>query len=133
LGQPGGASITLSNLGAAAFYEGDFEDALSYYAEAAKTARELGYKVGLALALDGLAALAAARGRAEQAALVAGAADALRESISFELEPADRQFRDLYVAGLRATLGASLFDATLEQGRALKPAEAVAVLDDLKG
>jgi predicted ATPase/DNA-binding winged helix-turn-helix (wHTH) protein len=122
-----GASVTLNNLGAAAYYEGDFEDALSYYTEAAEIAQELDYKVSLALALDGLAALAAKGGRAEQAALVAGAADALRESISFELEPADRQFRELYIAESRARLDAATFDAALARGRALPPEQAVAV------
>ena len=40
-----------------------------------------------------------------RAAWLAGAADALREAIGSEIEPADRIFRDKYMAEARASLG----------------------------
>lgn len=133
LGNREAESVILCNIGASAFYEGDFEDSRRCYDGAMRIAQELGYKVSVALALDGLAALSCERGEMRRATLMAGAAVALRESISFELEPTDRQFRERYLAKTRAALGDTLFDAALEQGSALSPEQSLALPDELPG
>jgi predicted ATPase/DNA-binding XRE family transcriptional regulator len=68
---------------------------------------------GITECLEGVAALAAARGRAEQAASIAGAAEALRETINARAFPLDRQVVDRYLAD--AGVGRS--DPGWQQGR----------------
>ena len=93
----------------------------------------MGLKVGICISLDGLAALATKQGEPERAAHLAGAADALRKSISLELVPVDRLFRDRYVAELRATLGDEAFSAVVGQGRMLRMKEAIALALEVSG
>ncbi len=81
----------------------------------------------IANALDGFAALAIRRGEAELAARLAGAAEHLRESINYNIEAAERRFRDAYLASLRAVLSDGTFSIAYEQGRKMKLAEAVAL------
>ncbi len=66
-------------------------------------------------------------GESERAAEVAGAAERLRESIGFETEPADRRFRDAYLAKLKTKMDEAAFANLYEQGRRLKLEEAVAL------
>jgi len=118
---------TLANLGATAYQVGDYEAAGACYKEALALARGLGYKSGMAISLDGLAALATKHGQPERAAHLAGAADVLRESISRELVPVDRLFRDAYLTELRAALSEEEFTIACEQGRTLKLHAAIAL------
>ncbi len=117
----------LANLGAVTFAEGDFDAARAHFAEALETAREMGNRTIISLSLDGFAALAAERGEADCAAQISGAADNLRESIGYEIEPADLHFRDSFLAKLRASLSEADLSASFERGRKLKPEEAVAL------
>ncbi len=120
-------SAILANLGAITFDEGDFAAARKHFAEALATAQELGNRTIISLSLDGFAALAAERGESDYAARLSGAADYLRESIGYEIEPADLHFRDSFLAKLRASLSEADLSASFEQGRRLKPDEAVAL------
>jgi predicted ATPase len=117
----------LANLGAVTFGEGDFAAARRHFSEALATAQELGNRAIISLSLDGFAALAAERGEAEQAAQIEGAAERLRESIGYEIEPADLHFRDSFLAKIRATLSEDDLSVSFEKGRRLKPEEAVAL------
>ena len=127
LGNKEAVSSNLNNLGAVAYIAGDFVAAHSHFAEALVTAHELGHKIQTSFSLDGFAALALKRGDAERAALLAGATERLRESISYEIEPAERRFRDDYLHALRAALSEEAFAAAYEQGRALEIDEAIAL------
>ena len=120
-------TIALVNLGAVAYAEGDDEASRRYYAEGLALAQELNTKNMIAGALDGFGALATRRGEWERAARLAGAADALRESAGFELEPGDRPLRDKYVAEVRAALGERAFAGAEAEGRAMRVKEAVAL------
>ena len=51
---------------------------------------------------------------------LAGAAECLRESIGYEIEPAERRFRDDYFLELQTMLSAEEFKLALEQGHKLK-------------
>jgi predicted ATPase/serine/threonine protein kinase/Tfp pilus assembly protein PilF len=117
----------LANLGAVTFGEGDFTAARRHFSEALATAQEMGNRAIISLSLDGFAALAAERGEAEQAAQIEGAAERLRESIGYEIEPADLHFRDSFLAKIRATLSEDDLSVSFEKGRRLKPEEAVAL------
>jgi hypothetical protein len=69
--------------------------------------------------------VAARLGAWERAAQLAGAAEALRETIGYELEPTDRAFRDRYLTEVRAALGETALEATMAEGRAMTLEEAV--------
>jgi tetratricopeptide (TPR) repeat protein len=122
----------LLNLGAVSYQEGDFEAARSSFAEALRIAHELGKKSYITLSLDGFAALAFEQGEMNRAARLAGAAEALREEIGYELETPDRLFRESYLGALRAALTPADFTTAYEQGCAMKMKRAVAfALDSL--
>ena len=122
----------LTNLGAAEFGEGNYAAAYSHFAEGLTMHREsgdeiIGGKIDISYALDGLAALAARRGETELAAKLAGATERIRESINYNIEPAERRFRDAYLADLRKVLSDDDFSKAYGEGRKLKLAEGVAL------
>ena len=126
LGNKQFVSAILTNLGAVTFAEGDLTAACANFTEALESARELENRVAISYSLDGFAALAAERGNAEIAAKLAGAAEQLRESIGFEIEPADSRFRDAYLSKLRVPDEAA-FTKSIAQGRKLKMEEVLAL------
>ena len=128
LGRKQFVSTILTNLGAVTHSEGDFAAARSHFAEALEMAQELGNRIAISYSLDGFAALAAESGESELAAKLAGAAEQLRETVGFEIEPADRRFRESYLSRLRAALTESVFAAAYQQGRKLKTEEAIALV-----
>jgi len=117
-------SLNLVNLGLVAYQNGDYEAARAYLNEALTLAQKLDYKLAAAASLDGFGALAASDKKAKLAVQLAGAADALRESINHKLETPDRIFRDNYLAKARAALSKAAFADAFEQGRKLKLEEA---------
>ncbi len=118
-------SNILINLAQAEYCNGDYESATSHFAEGLRTLQNLGNKINISCALDGSAALAAWHGKPERAAMLAGAADQLRESIKYNIEPAERAFRSEYLAKLHATFSEKEFDAFYEKGRKLKLEDAI--------
>jgi non-specific serine/threonine protein kinase len=126
LGNKQFVSTILTNLGAVTFTEGDLTAACSHFTEALERAQELGNRVAISYSLDGFAALAAGRGDAEIAAKLAGAAEQLRDSIGFEIEPADARFRNAYLSKLGFPDETSLTKA-IEQGRKLRMEEVFAL------
>ncbi len=126
-GNKAGVSGTLNNLAAIAYGENGFAIARTRYTEALMLAQELGEKAILSFSLDGFAALAAASGESERAAKLAGASEGLLESIGFDIEHADRRFRDVYLAKLKTKMDEADFAKLYEQGRRLKIEEAVAL------
>ncbi|HEX8746538.1 MAG TPA: tetratricopeptide repeat protein, partial [Pyrinomonadaceae bacterium] len=116
----------LLNLGAVSYQEGDFEAARSSFVEALRIAHELGKKSYITLSLDGFAALAFERGEMNRAACLAGAAEALREEIGYELETPDRLFRESYLGELRVALAPADFTPAYGHGCAMKMKQAVA-------
>lgn len=117
----------LANLGAIHFDEGDLTTAEKRFTEALATAEELGNRTIISLSLDGFAALAAEQGDAECAARLSGAAEQLRESIGYEIEPADLRFRDSFMEKIRSALPEPSLSASFERGRRLKAEEAIAL------
>lgn len=116
---------SLNNLGAVAFDAGDLATAHAYYSRALTLTVELGESISLSYALDGFAALAVKRAAYDSAAMLAGKAEQLRASFGFETEPAERRFRDAYLAELRAGWDEAEGTANYQNGRALKLDEAV--------
>jgi len=117
----------LTNLAAAEYGAGDYTAAHSHFTESLTKLQEVGDKIIISYALDGFAALAVRRGESDLAARLAGAAEHLRESIRYNIEPAERRFRDAYLASLQSVRSEGGFAAAYEQGRKLKLDEAVAL------
>jgi non-specific serine/threonine protein kinase len=122
----------LTNLGAAEFGEGNYAAAHAHFTEGLTMHRQgggevVGDKISISYLLDGFAALAALRGEAVLAATVAGAAEHLRESINYNVEPAERRFRNSYMASLRTTISEADFDRAYGHGRKLTLEECVAL------
>jgi hypothetical protein len=78
-------------------------------------ARRLGHLGSVASQLDGLARIAHARGEAERAAVLLGAADGVRSSIQVAMPPTEAAAHDALVNDLERDLGAEL--AAEERGR----------------
>jgi hypothetical protein len=106
----------LNNLGTATFRSGEFSAAKGHFAEAAEIALEVGNQITLSHSLDGFAALAVETRRLERAARLSGAAEKLRENIGYKNEPAERAFRDSYIAMLREELSDEQFSFGYYEG-----------------
>ena len=116
---------SLNNLAAVNFGEGDYQKAEYYYAEAMTEVLKLSDKISLSYALDGCAALAVKRGDFERAAQLAGLTEYLRESLGFVTEPAERRFREVYLAELNAAIDENILTEAYGRGRQMKIEEAV--------
>jgi len=120
-----GLSIALANLGAVRLELGDLDAATDCYREALEGSWELDDAVDVSLAVDGLAAVAVARGETERSARLAGIADRLRVQVGYEMEPADEAFRERYLARLRTRLDGAGLEAALDAGRAMTQERAI--------
>lgn len=132
LGNQFAISNILINLAAAEYGQADYASASAHFAEGLTMAQEsatgvVGDKIAISYALDGSAALAIRRGEAALAAQLAGAAEQLRDSFNYHIEPAERRFRDAYLESTRALLSETGFAEAYGEGRKLKLDEAVAL------
>jgi tetratricopeptide (TPR) repeat protein len=126
LGGPFWLAQFLVEAGRAWLGQGDGEQAQRLFAESLGLWRDIGRPDGIALAMSGLAEVAAAGGQARRAARLLGAAQALRSvpvaARTLHLPaPSDRA-----AVAARAALGAEAFEAALAEGAALSPEQAVA-------
>lgn len=85
-----GVGRSQADLGYIYCEQGRYDEAREAYQEALQIFAELGHKRGIARALEGSACLAAARGQAERALKLAGAAEQLRRLIGSPLQQADQ-------------------------------------------
>jgi predicted ATPase/DNA-binding SARP family transcriptional activator len=79
--------------------------------------RDVEDRWGMAHVLLGLARVAAISGQPARAASLLGTADALREELSIELSPPDRQYRDATVATALTRMGEPAFWCAWAEGR----------------
>jgi tetratricopeptide (TPR) repeat protein len=114
----------LRDLGRLEEISGDIDAARAAFTESLQLMREIGQHHGVAECLEGIAAVRSAE-ESEQAALLYGAADALRTSLGARRLPDQQEWYDRKVASARQRLGADAFDAALERGRQLSPDDAV--------
>jgi tetratricopeptide (TPR) repeat protein len=118
-------STTLCNLGAVTCAGGDPIAARSYYREALTIDQELGNRSNISYSLDGLAAVAVRQSAWDRAGRLAGAAEALRAGIGYELEPIDQAFRERYLVEAREHLGEAALEKTMAAGRAMTLEQAI--------
>ena len=104
----------------------DAEGAMDRYRESLALCGAASYARVVAQCLEGVAAVAAARGRPECAARLAGAAAALRQRDGMPPDPAGRVDYERTVSATRVALDDDAFAAMWTQGQALSPEQAVA-------
>jgi DNA-binding SARP family transcriptional activator len=113
-------------LAAVELAEGHVDEAFARFCDALPYHLGLDDAWGLALDIEGLAAVAARRGRHADAARLLGAVDALRERGAVALPAFEAADRERRVAHARGRLGAA-FDAAYAEGRALAMDDVVAL------
>ena len=121
-----GMALALVNQGFAALSEHRPDRALELLREALRRLAELEFKDVIGYCFEGLAAVLVLTERAEEAAKLLGAAEALRESLGVELAPAEQATHTETVDAVRARLGEERFSDAWRQGRELALDEAIA-------
>ena len=121
----------LNNLAAAEYGCGQYDVARKYFLESLAMTEESGVKltgdrIAISYSLDGFAALAARRGDPVMATKIAGAAQRLRDSMNFNIESAEKRFRDSYLAAIRDALAEDEFKDAYEEGERLGLSESIA-------
>jgi predicted ATPase/DNA-binding SARP family transcriptional activator/DNA-binding CsgD family transcriptional regulator len=109
----------------AALTQGDHERVRALSQESLKLLQKGEDKQHIPDCLEIMAGGAGAQGRAQRAARLWGAAEAMREDIGVPLQPEDRRLLDPYLATARSSLGEVVWQATLAEGRAMMPEQAI--------
>jgi non-specific serine/threonine protein kinase len=122
-----GLGIVLSVAAGLRIVRGDFERACAQASEALSHCQELEDPRGIAWSLDVFAGLLAAGGHADGAARLWGASDGLLSSVGGSLNPTIKWIRDRYIQQVKTSLGVGPFQTARADGRALSPAQAVAL------
>ena len=113
---------------------GDHERAEALHEESLVLCRELGDKLIGSESLEGLACAAGAKGEAERAARLFGAAEALREAVGYQQAPRERALREPYLAAARSRVDEAAWAAAWEEGRSMEFEDAVVyALEDPDG
>jgi predicted ATPase/DNA-binding SARP family transcriptional activator len=119
-------------LGRVELARGDRGAAFSHLFDGLRTHLEIGDGWGLQLDLEGLAAVAIARGRHAEGVRLMGAVDALRQRVAVALPGADRKERERLVARARATVGGE-FERLYDEGHLLSMDDVVRLVSESAG
>ncbi|MBE3066827.1 MAG: tetratricopeptide repeat protein, partial [Chloroflexi bacterium] len=116
----------LVHLGYVALRQDDLVRAHSLFIEAQRRFKEIGSKIGVIYALEGLASLAVTQRHPEQAARLFAWADAMREIIENPRWPAEQVDVDRDLATIHAQLDGAAFAAATAAGRVMTLEQAFA-------
>lgn len=124
IGDNRGTALSLQSMGIVAWYQGNIPSAASLLKQGLKLHNELGDRLGMSNCLEMLGRVAASQAetnpsRAEDAARLWGAAQALREVIGSPLPPADRADHESSVTLAREALELEAFEEAWVKGRAM--------------
>jgi non-specific serine/threonine protein kinase len=125
LGDRGGVALGLCNLGWMALLQDDLGRAADLYRESLSLSWDAGLNPLVQSALEGLACVAGAKGEAEQAARLWGAAQTLHETKGI---PRDTDFlaeADARISAVRSGRGEEAWEEAWRKGRAMTLDEAV--------
>jgi predicted ATPase/class 3 adenylate cyclase len=125
LGDRPGIARTLDRLAVLEWHEHQYDKARKLFEECLLLDRELGNRDGIAHALEGMAGLAVWQKQSERAARLFGAAEALRESISAPIPPAEQDDYARSLAPLRAQLPEMTLQAAWAEGRQMTAEQAI--------
>ncbi|HET7038047.1 MAG TPA: tetratricopeptide repeat protein [Thermomicrobiaceae bacterium] len=119
-------AVALVNLGEVAHKLDDDEQALGLLREALPVSQEAGDRYNLITTIEALMSVFAARGDAERAVRLGGAAAMLRQSLGYPPNEADRQEIERVLERCRQELGDELFLRAHAEGQAMTLEQAVA-------
>ena len=125
-----GIGMSLANLGSVRALQGDASAADATLQESLTLFEELADQRGIAECLLVVAQVAAAQGRHEQAALLLGAAAALRETLGMSLTAAEQIAEEGCREAVRVQLGVNRFDQAVAQGREMTREQAILLARD---
>jgi predicted ATPase/class 3 adenylate cyclase len=115
----------LANLGYISLQQGDILLARNFFKESIEVSKQVGSKIGLVYALEGLASLATGEGQFKQAVQIFAFADSAREMIG-DTRPANEQANvDRDLATIHAQLDEAAFAAAQAAGRAMSMEQAI--------
>jgi non-specific serine/threonine protein kinase len=103
----------------------DLDQARAQASEAMSLSQDLEDPRGIACSLELFAGLMAATGRAESAAHLWGASEALLESVGGSLAPNVGWIRERYIEPMKTSVGDTLFEAARAEGRAMPSVKAI--------
>jgi predicted ATPase/serine/threonine protein kinase len=126
-GETWGLGILLSVAAGLRIVRQDFDGARAQASEAMALCQESDDPRGIAWSLDVFAGLLAAGGHADRAARLWGASDALLQRVGGSLNPTVAWIRDRYIEAVKTSLGPGSFETARAEGRAMSPAQAVAL------
>ncbi|MBD0330209.1 MAG: AAA family ATPase [Thermoleophilia bacterium] len=126
--RPSELGAVLGNLACAALFEGRPQEAGAHLRESLALRIPIRDLHGIASALTGVAAVAAEEGAHEAAARLLGAVDAVCERADLALEPVDAELYARAADAARRGLGEGELAAAREEGRALEPEDAAALV-----
>lgn len=119
LGDEGFHARCLGYLGYVSLLEDDPLRAKALFEQSLSAFHQLAERGGMAEGLDGLAAVNAAVGPPERAAIIAGAAAALRETFAGRALPFDRATTEAYLARARATVAEEQWNTAWMAGQVM--------------
>jgi predicted ATPase len=126
-------ALLLLHTGEAALRQGDLPQAHSLLAESLRLWRDIGAPAGIAGALAGLGGVAAARGQAERAGTLYGAAQAALSAAGLTASGVGAPDLDQSITVARASLDAAAFAAGWAHGQAMTQEQAIhAALEDIE-
>jgi predicted ATPase/DNA-binding CsgD family transcriptional regulator len=125
IGDSSNIAISLMYSALAALTQGDHERVRALSQESLKLLQKGEDKQHIPDCLEIMAGGAGAQGQAQRAARLWGAAEAMREDIGVPLQPEDRKLLDPYLTTVRTSLGEAVWQATLGEGRAMMPEQAI--------
>jgi tetratricopeptide (TPR) repeat protein len=123
---------THTRLGLISLAGESFTEASDLLTTSLQASADIGDTSNVELALDGLASLAAATGKPEQAALLFSAAQTIRDESGMPAASIRLARRDRDLESVRQELGPSTFQSSWERGSAIPIEEVVSVATDLR-
>ena len=128
------AQWSLVNLGYVALRQGEAGRAYALFAETQQRFSDVGSKIGVVYALEGLASLAGAYGRPARAVRLFAWADAVRAAIDDARPPVEQADVDRDLISIRSLLDEAAIAAACAEGRAMTMEQAIAeALDGADG
>jgi predicted ATPase/class 3 adenylate cyclase len=125
LGTRGGVSMGLCNLGWIALLQEDLRKAADLYRESLSLAWDSGLNPIVQSALEGFACVAGAKGEAERAARLWGAAQALHETKDIRRDTDFLAEADARISAVRSGMGEEVWEEAWRKGRAMTLDEVV--------
>jgi hypothetical protein len=125
-----GVGHALLGLGQASLEGGDATAASIHYAAAIEPLQQIGNVWFSSRALLGLARAVCARGNREQAAMLLGVADSLREGVGAPVYATDRGGYERTINELRGSLSDGVFERAYAAGQNMDVAQGLAQLVD---